>query len=77
MSTHISLRSKVRGESSISKGYKFDSEDASSRANATKARLLDLDDEILSITNKQNERDKRNKNLKKMLSAVSNNNALE
>ena len=77
MSTHISLRSKVRGDSSISKGFKFDSEDASSRVNATKARLLDLDEEIMSITNKQNERDKRNKNLKKILSAVSNNDALE
>ncbi|TMW52633.1 hypothetical protein DOY81_002287 [Sarcophaga bullata] len=77
VSTHISLRSKIRGDSSISKGYKLDSEDASSRVNATKARLLDLDEEIMSITNKQNEREKRNKNLKKMLSAVSNNDALE
>ncbi|XP_037935943.1 uncharacterized protein LOC119669956 [Teleopsis dalmanni] len=61
-----SRRIKIRSENVL-----LDDKDASfeavSRAKASKARLADLESEMLSITEKQNEREKRKHGLRKLL----------
>uniref|UniRef100_A0A1A9W7J6 Uncharacterized protein n=1 Tax=Glossina brevipalpis TaxID=37001 RepID=A0A1A9W7J6_9MUSC len=43
--------------------------EASNRARATKARLLDLESEMVAINKKNNEREKRKENLRKLLTS--------
>ncbi|XP_037808856.1 uncharacterized protein LOC119601789 [Lucilia sericata] len=73
----VSVRSKYVYDNVSIKEKAEDDYEASRRVNATKARLHDLEEEITSMTNKQNEREKRKQNLKKILSLSSNNENVE
>lgn len=73
----MSVRSKYVYDNVLVKGKAGEEGDASRRVNATKARLHDLEEEISTMTSKQNEREKRKQNLKKILSSSSNNENIE
>ncbi|KAM7357838.1 uncharacterized protein ACRADG_003025 isoform 2-T2 [Cochliomyia hominivorax] len=67
----------VRAKYLSGKERSEDNFEASQRINATKARLQDLEEEMSTIAKKQSEREKRNLNLKKVLSSTSNSELVE
>ncbi|KAL9910209.1 uncharacterized protein ACN427_004999 isoform 1-T1 [Glossina fuscipes fuscipes] len=62
-------RKRITTRALISEEQSKEELEASNRARATKARLLDLESEMVAINKKNNEREKRKENLRKLLTS--------
>uniref|UniRef100_A0A1A9Z4J3 Uncharacterized protein n=1 Tax=Glossina pallidipes TaxID=7398 RepID=A0A1A9Z4J3_GLOPL len=62
-------RQRITTRALISDEQSKEELEASNRARATKARLLDLESEMVAINKKNNEREKRKENLRKLLTS--------